>query len=60
MVKMGLEKGYKKRLNVSEKTFDKVTNHCVKEFLKHHPEMRGLNITHNLIVNQLADFYLKN
>lgn len=53
------EKCYKVRLTVSKNTKNLIMNECKGEFLKHHPEIKGMKITENFIVRQIAEFYLK-
>ncbi len=53
------EKSYSVKLTVSSSTKNLVVEHCIKEFLNHHPELKGMKITENFIVRQLAQFYLK-
>ena len=53
------EKTYSVKLTVSESTKKLVNTECREEFLKHHPEIKGMKITENFIVRQIADFYLK-
>lgn len=38
----------------------KAVMNCIPEFLEHHPELRGMKITENFIVKQIADFYRAN
>lgn len=52
-------KSYSVKLTVSESTKSMVVEECKKEFLTHHPEIKGMKITENFIVRQLAEFYLK-
>ncbi len=53
------EKGYKRKLSCSQRVFNLITIQCIKEYLKHHPEMRGANITQNHILSQISEHYLK-
>lgn len=53
------EKLYSVKLTVSPSTKKIVTEDCIQEFLSHHPELKGMKITENFIVRQLAQFYLK-
>ena len=52
------EKGYTERLSVSKTTKKKVLDECTQEFLQHHPELEGSNITANQIVLKIAKYYL--
>lgn len=31
---------------------------CIKEFLRHHPELDGMKISENMIVLRIAKYYL--
>lgn len=53
------EKKYTEKLSCSKSTKELILNECIKEFLAHHPEMKGANVTHNMILRQIAEFYLK-
>lgn len=53
------EKSYSAKLTVSKSTKELIVNSCKKEFLNHHPELEGMKITENLIVRQIAEFYLR-
>lgn len=44
----------------SKEVFDKIMSECKEEFLKHHPEFKGINITQNFMLTKIAEFYLKN
>ena len=46
------------KLTVSPET-KKMLLSCIPDFLEHHPEMKGMKITENLIVMQIADHYKK-
>lgn len=50
---------YDVKMCCSAETRDKIIYDCVEEYLKHHPEMRGKNITQGHILRQLAEHYLK-
>ncbi|KKN07608.1 hypothetical protein LCGC14_1065150 [marine sediment metagenome] len=52
-------KGYTKKLCCSQEIFDAITIKCVEEFKKHHPELEGVNVTQNMILSQLKNFYLR-
>lgn len=56
---MGTQKGYKFKLTCSKETRNKILIDCKKEFLKHHPELRGYNITQNYILMQIATYYIE-
>jgi len=50
--------GYKCHLVCSPETKKLIMEDCVEEFLEHHPEFEGMNITHNFILKKIGDFYL--
>lgn len=52
------ERKYSTRLSCSESTKKLIINDCVEEFIAHHPELRGINVTHNMILRQIAEYYL--
>ena len=47
------------KLTVSPETKEKLMNDCVKEFLIHHPELKGMNITEEFIEIQIIEHYLR-
>ena len=49
----------KVQMVVYPKIRDMIRIECKKEFLSHHPEFEGMRITDNLLLTQLAKFYLK-
>ncbi len=53
------EKGYRQHMVCSPTTKSLIVENCVEEYLKHHPEMKGFTVTHEHILRQLAEFYLK-
>ena len=52
------KKGYKDRLSCSYSVKKLIMEDCVQEFLEHHPEFEGMNITHNFMLLRLAKYYL--
>lgn len=52
------ERKYSTRLSCSESTKKLIIDDCVEEFIAHHPELRGINVTHNMILRQIAEYYL--
>lgn len=52
------KKGYKATLYVSKETKKLVMTEGIKEYRRHHPEMAGVNITQNMIVRHLYEFYI--
>jgi len=59
LVNIQKEKGSKKKLSCSYRTYEIITQDCVEEFFRHHPELKGMTITHNLILRRIAEFYIK-
>ena len=53
------EKKYSEKLSCSASTKNLIIEKCVCEFLEHHPELRGIKVTQNMILRQIAEFYLK-
>lgn len=53
-------KNYNVHLTCSKATRDLILIDCVKDYIKHHPEHIGINITHGFILRQIADYYLNN
>ncbi len=47
-----------RHLVCSQDVFDSITA-CKKEYLEHHPEMLGSNISQNHILKQISKFYLE-
>jgi hypothetical protein len=46
------------KLSVTPKTRKMIVSDCVKEYLKHHPEMRNIEITQDKIAFEVARYYL--
>jgi len=46
------------KLTVTSETKRMVLS-CIPDFLEHHPEVKGMKITENFIVMQIADHYKK-
>lgn len=46
-------------LSVSEDTKKKVIIDCKRIFLEHHPEMKNVKITENLLIAVIADYYIE-
>ena len=53
------ERKYSTRLACSESTKKLIMEDCIKDFLSHHPELSGINVTQNMILRQIAEYYLK-
>lgn len=47
------------KLTISSETKEKLMNECVKEFLIHHPELKGMKITEEFIARQVIEHYLR-
>ena len=48
---------YYKYVALRPETFELIIK-CKEEFLNHHPEYRGIELTNNKIINQAFVFYL--
>ena len=48
-----------RHLVCDNEVFERITKDCVREYLRHHPEMLGANITHHHILNQISKFYME-
>ena len=48
-----------RHLVISEETYNLIMIDCTEEFKRHHPHMHGARITHNMIANWIAKYYLK-
>ena len=48
------------KLAVRKDTYALITGDCIKEFIKHNPEIATLNIkvTHDMILSRIAKHYL--
>lgn len=53
------ERKYSTRLACSESTKKLIMEDCIQDFLSHHPELSGINVTQNMILRQIAEYYLK-
>ena len=49
--------GYK-MIRIKEHT-DELIDQCIRDYLRHHPEMREIPISRNKIIHEIANFYLK-
>jgi len=47
-----------KHIRVKKEDHDKMMDICIRIFLKHHPELRGMRITRNFMFNKLVTFYI--
>ena len=46
-------------MTCTRNTRDSIMKECVEEFLRHHPEMRGMKITQSFMLEKLRLFYLE-
>ncbi len=53
------DKNYTERLTCSKETKKRILKDCVDEYLKWHPEMKGVLITQGFILEKMVDFFLK-
>jgi hypothetical protein len=53
------EKTYTEHLVCSKTTKKLILNDCVEEFLEHHPEFKGYNITQDFILRKIVEYYLE-
>ena len=49
---------YYDRVVCSKETKETIMEECVKIFLKHHPEMKGIKITQEKIMYEISRFYI--
>ncbi len=49
----------KVHLTCSSETKDLILNECVNEFLKHHKDFEGMNVSQGFILKRIAEYYLK-
>lgn len=54
------EKGYMKRIAISEENLKRLRIDSKKLYLKYHPEAKHRNITDNEMEGIILDFYLSN
>lgn len=47
------------RLSVTQETKDLIVNQCRKEFLKNYPNMRGVFLSEDFLVDRVGKYYLK-
>jgi hypothetical protein len=47
-------------MTCDRETRNLIMEKCVEEFLTHHPELKGYNITQAYILRQIAEYYLNN
>ena len=48
-----------RHLACSQEVYDMIIKDCKREYLEHHPEMLGANISQNHILKQISKFYLE-
>ena len=58
--KLNNKERIKRHLVCCDDVFKSITDDCVREYLKHHPEMKGAKISQNHILNQISSYYLEN
>lgn len=46
-------------LGVKPKEKKRLLDNCKKEYLFHHPEMKGIPLSQNFLLGKVIDFYLK-
>ncbi len=49
---------YSEKLCCSTETKDLITKDCIREFIEHNPEFKDVAITHDMILNRIAKYYL--
>lgn len=54
------ETNYSERLCCSPEVKKRIMIKCKQEFLKHHPEMIGLNLTENFMLDKISVYYMEN
>lgn len=47
-----------RHIRVKNETRLMLIEHCMKDFLRHHPEMEHMHITHDKILYEVCKFYL--
>tara|TARA_R100001530_G_scaffold129397_1_gene99697 strand:- start:1194 stop:1409 length:216 start_codon:yes stop_codon:yes gene_type:complete len=47
------------KLTVTPETKSMLKNECIEEFMIHHPELKGMNITEEFMVRQVIEHYLR-
>lgn len=50
----------KRHLVCSDEVFKSIVEDCMREYIKHHPEMEGAKISQNHILKQISNYYLQN
>ena len=46
-------------LGVRPETKKRLVDNCKKEYLHHHPEMKGIPLSQDFLLGKVIDFYLK-
>lgn len=46
-------------LRVEKEDLDLLMNECIEEFLKHHPEFKGMRLTHRFMFKTVVKHYLR-
>ena len=47
-----------RHLAVSQETYDLITQECIEEFKRHHPHLKVMRVTQEMISRRIADHYL--
>lgn len=54
------ERGYECHLTCSKETKKLIIEDCKKEFLKHHPEFKGMSISCGFLLKKIGVYYIEN
>lgn len=46
-------------MTCSKETKESIMTDCIEEYLRHHPDMKGIRITERFILEQMRKFYLE-
>ena len=46
-------------LNIRPETKDRFEIEIKEEFLRHHPEFKDFNLSHDFLLNKIIDYYLE-
>jgi hypothetical protein len=49
---------YTERMSCSKETKDRILNDCKREYLKNHPEMRGIPLSQGFLLDKISRYYL--
>ena len=53
------DKKCKRKLTCSQRVYDAITEDCIREYKKHHPDRTDSHITQSEILDILSRFYLE-